>query len=89
MLQSLGDTNSFGGIKDKHLLQQVDGKRVCLWVHAGEGNAWGVWKGLDILAGFRVVNELKVSLAHGAKNIDNELKLIKALGSWKDGLAAK
>lgn len=89
VLQSFSDTNPFGGIKDEHLLQQINGKRMCLRVHTGEGYARSVWKGLDILAGLWVVNELNVSFTHGAENVDYELELIEALSSWKYWLAAK
>jgi hypothetical protein len=89
VLQRLGDADPLGRVEHEHLLQQVDGERVRLRVHAGEGGARGVRKGLDVLAGLRVVDEREVGLAHGAEDVDDELELVQALGSWEDRLAAK
>lgn len=58
MLESLGDTDPFGGVEDEHLLQQINGKRVRMWVHTYEGNTRGIGKGLDVSPSLWIVDEL-------------------------------
>lgn len=48
-----------------------------------------VREGLDVLACLWVVDEFKVRLWHCAKNIDDQLKLVEALGAREDGLPPK
>ena len=89
MLEGFGDTDPLRGIEHKHPLEQVNGLWIGIRVKVGKRGPDRVRKGLDVLACLWVVDEFKVRLWHGAKDVDDQFKLVEALSARKDRLSPK
>lgn len=84
VLKCFSDTNSIWRVENKHLLEQINGQRISVWIKTRKGGPTGIRERFNVSSCFWVIYERKIFLSLASKYVNYQFKLIETLCAWKE-----